>query len=368
VADEAGLPRRRYLFYIYPRFKQVSFRYISQIHVQHLRNYIRVQELDEDVLDVIKLARGRNVLLHPILYSVMGDTLEQYGKKIQRLKKLLRVKNRLGGFETADSDKISVWAVDILNRLDLVIVPSTFVKNTLQNSGVVAPIEVLPHGVPEEFLNSHKIITHPRLLELLNFKAKQGAIFVLHHLPHSGYRKGSDLVYEVMKKIQEKHPNVHLVVKRLNILDHMLGKLLSLRSFEVSEELNWRDYASLYDLCDICLLPSRGGGFECVSIEAIARGVPVLAPKEGCFKDYNQYTIPIETEGRPEVLPGNPIHIGKGFEISLDDFYNKLSHVIENLEAYKQQFKKYAEEARQSYSWSKICGKLVEILRTYGFI
>jgi len=117
VADEAGLPRRRYLFYIYPRFKQVSFRYISQIHVQHLRNYIRVQELDEDVLDVIKLARGRNVLLHPILYSVMGDTLEQYGKKIQRLKKLLRVKNRLGGFETADSDKISVWAVDILKCL-----------------------------------------------------------------------------------------------------------------------------------------------------------------------------------------------------------------------------------------------------------
>jgi len=360
--------RRKYLFYIYPRFKQVSFHYIGQIHVQYLRNHTRVQELDEDTLDVIKFARGRNILLHPILYSVMGDTLEQYAKKIQRLKRLLRIKNKLGGFETADTDRISTWAVDILNQLDLVVVPSTFAKNTLQNSGVTSPIEVLPHGIPEEFLNPNKIITHSGLLELLNFKVKHKAIFVLHHLPHSYYRKGSDLVYKIMEKIQEKHSNVYLIVKRLNVLDPMLGKLLTLRSFEVREELNWKDYANLYDLCDICLVPSRGGGFECVGIEAIARGVPTLVSGEGCFKDYTQYTIPIKVDNQPEVLRGNPIHIGKGFEVNLDDFYEKLTHVIQNLEAYKEEFKKHAEVVRQKYSWNKICDSVVEILIKYGFM
>jgi len=360
--------RRKYLFYVYPRFKKVSFHYISQMHIQHLRDHIRIQELDEDVLDVVKLARGRNVLLHPILYSVMGDTLEQYSKKIQRLRKLLRIKNKLGGFETTDSDKISRWAVDILNQLDLVIVPSTFARNTLQNSGVTTPIEVLPHGVPEEFLSPDKTITHPQLLELLNFKVKHRTIFVLHHLPHSGYRKGSDLVYEVMKKIQEKQPNVYLVVKRLSVLDPVLGRLLNLRSFEIGEELNWKDYANLYDLCDVCLAPSRGGGFECVGIEAIARGTPILVPENGCFRDYIQYTVPIKVNSHPEVLPGNPIHIGRGFQVDLSDFYEKLIQVIKNLEVYKQKFKKYAEEVRWKYSWSTICDRLVEILKDYGFM
>ena len=298
----------------------------------------------------------------------MGDTLEQYGKKIQRLKKLLRIKNKLGGFETADSDRISRWAVDILNHMDLVIVPSTFAKNTIQNSGVVTPVEVLPHGIPDEFLNPNRIVTHPQLAELLDFKIKHKAIFILHHLPHSGYRKGSDLVYEVMKKVQEKYPNTYLIVKRLNVLDHMLGKLLSLRSFEIGEELSWKDYVNLYDICDICLVPSRGGGFEVPAIEAIARGVPTLVPDAGCFKDYIQYTVPITVNSYPEVLPENPIHIGRGFEVSLEDFYDKLTHVIENLEDYKRKFGKYAKEVREKYAWGKICNRLVEILRHYGFM
>jgi glycosyltransferase involved in cell wall biosynthesis len=363
-----NLFRRKYLFYVYPKFKQVSFHYISQIHIQYLRNHIRVQELDEEVLDVVKLVRGRNILLHPILYTTMGDRLEDYGKRIQRLKKLLRIKNKLGGFETADSDRISRWAVDILNQMDLVIVPSTFAKNTIQNSGVVAPTEVLPHGIPDEFLNPNRIITHPQLIELLDFKIKHKAIFVLHHLPHSYYRKGSDLVYEVMKKVQEKYSNVYLIVKRLGNLDPLLGKLLSLKSFEIGEELNWKDYVSLYDVCDICLVPSRGGGFECAGIEAIARGVPTLVPDAGCFKDYIQHTVPIVVNSYPEVLAGNPIHIGKGFEVSLEDFYEKLTHVIENLEDYKRKFRKHAKEVREKYSWSKICDRLVEILKNYGFM
>lgn len=360
--------KRKYLFYIYPKFKQVSFRFISEIHIQYLKNHIRVQALDEDVLDVVKFARGRNILLHPILYTTMGDTLELYGKRIKRLQRLLRIKNRLGGFEAVDSDRISRWAVDILNKMDLSIVPSTFAKDALQNSGVETPIEIVPHGIPDEFLNPNNQVTHPRLVELLDFKNKNKAIFILHHLPHSGYRKGSDIVYEVMKKIQDKYPNVYLIVKRLKNLDPMLGNLLNLRSFEVSEEFNWKDYANLYDICDVCILPSRGGGFECSAIEAIARGVPTLVPNAGCFKDYIEYTVPIAVNSYPEVLTGNPIHIGRGWEVDFNDFYKKLTHVIENLKDYKRKFRGYAKTVKEKYAWNRICNKLVEILKKYEFI
>lgn len=359
---------RQYLFYFYPRYAQVSFNYIAQMHVRCLRGRVRVQELDEGLLDVVELVRGRRVLLHPVLYALMGDRLEMYGTRIRRLGRLLRVKDRLGGFDTADTDQISRPAVNVLNQLDLVIVPSSFARATYVNSGVKVPVEVLPHGVPDEFLEPRVEVRHPALRELLDFKRRRRAVYVLHHCVHSGYRKGSDLVYEAVRRVQRRFPHVYLVIKRLRNLDPLLGTLRSLKHFEVAEELDWRDYASLYDVCDVCLVPSRGGGFEVPALEAIARGVPTLVTDGGCFKDYIQYAVPVRVRGRAQIFQDNPIHVGRGFEPDLDDLVEKLTHVVEHLDDYRQQFKKHAAEVRERYSWRRVGERLIDLLSKYGFI
>ncbi len=356
------------LYYIYPMNKKISFSLISKQHIKYLSRKVKVHEIDEVVIDGLVWTKKRRVLLHPILYVTIGDRPELFSERVRRLKALQKVAERLGGFETCDSDAISKIATYVLNQFDLVIVPSNFAKNVLKKCEVVTSVEVLPHGIPEEFMRIGNPIKSENILPVLELKEKHNAILVLFFLMHSGFRKGADLVYRVMKQVQEKYKNVYLVVKRGDIIDPYLIPLRSLKTIEITGFLTVEELRQLYDTCDILLCPSRGGGFEMNALEGISRGLPTLVPNAGCFLDYIQYAIPLPIAKKVKVFNDNPIHVGYGWEVSIEDFYSKVCDVIEHLSEYKEKFAKRKYEVRQKYSWKHICDKLYEILRKYGFV
>jgi glycosyltransferase involved in cell wall biosynthesis len=356
------------LYYVYPQYKNMSFTLIAEKHIEYLSKYVKVQKIMEEALDSLSWLQKRKILLHPILYVTIGDRLELFPIRYRRLRSLLKVKDKIGGFETCDSDRISELAVNILNKFDLVFVPSNFAKEVFLNCGVESKVEVLPHGVSNSFFEDSKPITNKSLLKLKEIKEKNNAILVLYFLLHSGFRKGADLAYKAMEIVQYSFPYVFLVVKRASFADSYMEQLKKLKMIEIVGWFNEEELKQLYDLCDILIVPSRGGGFELNALEGMARGLPTIVPNNGCFKDYSEYAITYPANKRVEVLPNNPIHVGMGFECEPIDLATSIIKVVGDLEKYKKEAKLHVKEIKEKYSWDKIGEKLYNVLIENDFI
>ena len=371
VQYDRDLPKdvEKRISYIYPLKSTHSFHIVAVNHIKHLKDkylnddqHIKIEEIDWSELSNIDWYEKRNVLIHPFLYPFASA--ESFIQNSKNFARLLAMKNKIGGFDVADSDRISKSAADLINKIDLMMVPSNFVKDTYVKSGVTIPIEVLPHGVSDEFLSDEISETENKKLIKLRKLKKKGKILILYFLIHSAHRKGADIVKKVMKRIQKKFKDVYLVVRSRN------GSYFSeINSVCVDSWLSDEDLVALYDSCDVCISPSRGGGFELNALEAVSRGIPTLVPNGGCFTDLIEYYIPVRVSDKVvQPLPGNPIHIGTGVETDIDDFENKLIDVIERLDYWKDIFHKRTEEIRDTYSWRQTTQILDKILRTHRFI
>lgn len=356
------------LYYVHPFKPEQSFTIIAKHHIAYLSRIVKVNEVPEEALDHLYWASPKNILVHPILLLTIGDRADLFQERQRRLKNLLKFRNHIGGFEPCDTNMLSKPAVEVLNQMDLVITPSAWGYEAMKNSGVTTHVEVLPHGVSNEFLKPPTKEVHPSLAYLKQLKQKHKAILVLYFLQHSGFRKGADVVAKAMKKVQDKMPNVFLVVKRGSIIDPYLGILKLLKTVEIAGHLPENMLVQLIDLCDMVIVPSRGGGFELNAIEGLARGKPTLVPNGGCFKDYIKYAVPIKVNGYTKIFKDNPIHVGQGINPSWEDLARKITHVARNLQAYKERAVKNALEVRRQYSWEAVCNRLIGILKVRGFI
>lgn len=355
--------------YIYPLDSTHSFNIVAVNHIKHLRykhtsenRYVEIEEIDWSQLSNIDWNEKRSILLHPFLYPFASvDSFMQNSKNFARL---LAMKNKIGGFDVADSDKISKPAVDLINKIDLMMVPSNFVKDVYIKSGVTIPVEVLPHGISDKFSSSGIVSTDNEKIMKLRRMRQKGKILVLYFLVHSPHRKGADLVRRVMKRIQRKYNNVYLVVR-----SKKCDYFSEIRSTCIDSWLSDNDLVALYDSCDICLSPSRGGGFELNALEAVSRGIPTLVPNGGCFTDLMNYYIPVELSDKAtQSLPGNTIHTGSGCQVNMDDFEDKLIDAIERLDYWKGRSKNRTKEIREKYSWRNTAKALDEYLKNHEFI
>lgn len=314
----------------------------------------------------------RNILLHPFLYPFA--TAFKLHESIKSFGNLLGMKNRIGGFDVSDSDKISSIAALLINKLDLIMVPSSWCRDAFIRSGVRSEIvQVLPHGISNEFVSvglGEDLETENSEIKMLRELKSGGGernILVLFFCVHSEFRKGADLVAEVMRRIQRKGGmnKVILVVKSDCDLNSTYP---GVRAVKVGGWLDGNDLRRLYDMSDILVSPSRGGGFEMNALEAISRGIPTLVSNGGCYTDLMQYYIGINVGRSVQPLPSNPVHIGFGPEADINDFERKLEDVINRLDYWKAVFRERSEEVREKYTWKNTALKLEDYLKRYEFI
>jgi len=361
------------IYYLYPIRNKVSFTFISKQHIRYLReklqNNVRIIEVDIDTFEPSAWGLNRKLILHPLFYPFFEGVTKEANAKINKLNQCLNKGFKIIAFDTADSDRISEKAVELANKVEAVIVPSTFAKNVFEKSGVYKPVYVVPHGIPDEFMVNGRTITHPDLAKLKEMKEKNNFTFVLFQLIHSGARKGCDLFAKAMSIVQKENPNIIILAKRLEGLDSYLPLLRQLKCIEIGGYLELDAYRQLYDLSDITVLTSRGGGFECVALESLSRGIPTIVPNAGCFLDYIQYAIPVRvTKNKPIVLPDNPIHVGKGWEVDVNELAKTILKVADNLSKYKRKAKRNMKKIWKEYSWRRIADKIAKILIEFDFI
>ena len=152
--------------YLYPMKHKVSFTLVARKHIEILQR-AGWDIVEGEVNNVYSATILPVTFVHPMFYPLVS------GPKAYR--RLLRHADKLVGFDVADTNRISSLAAYVASQFDLVFVPTRAIAKIYKDSGVIAPIEVLPHGIDEKWLrkNIRTLLTDSSLLCCIEEKRKQ---------------------------------------------------------------------------------------------------------------------------------------------------------------------------------------------------
>ena len=371
-----SLYRARRILYVYPMWHVVSFTYIAKKHVEYLKRAlgISVQELDELAFPSFTPSVRYTAVVHPWIYiyhRVLNDKKRALNENLlDRFEKYIEWWR--GNFEqfiavdVCDSDKISEYAVTLLNQADRVVVPSNFCVKVYRSSGVKKPVTRIPHGVDPEWYTTPNVwetapvkALNPALLELFLYKIRRNKKILVFWLWHSAERKGWSEVREVYSRLVRERKDVVLVLKTAVPYTKEFQEVMHLGAVQVYGWLSDYEKMALYDLADVTLNFSRGGGFELNCLESLARGIPCIASNWGSWLDYLPSFLRIKTSERVRVFENNAIHVGYGYRVDVEDALNKLHSILDNYDEYRARTDEYREKLAGEYRWDVIAHKLL---------
>lgn len=356
--------REKQVWYITPIWKKVSWNEIAYNHVKHLKKYLNITLLDEEAFPNLTIFSNPLIILHPYFYP-----LQKWEKRIKR--NLIKLRGLIG-IDVADSDHLTNYAVRLTNYSKAIIVPSQKAKETYQRSGVTRDVYVVPHGVSTEWITT-KPNEDPLLSQIAKLKETKNLKMILSFCIHSGYRKGIDLIAKIFAEVHKEIPNTALVLRDCYGIDVWTNpptlRMLEVRAgASLTITKNWfsqNQKMLLFDLADVFLLGSRGGGFEHPALEAIARGIPTIGAEGGAWEDYMPKWMLVPSHKSQQVLAGNPIHDGCGVEMEIHKAVEKTIEFLTDKE-YKQKTKDYVKNViEKNFTWEKIALKLKNIITRY---
>ena len=367
------------LLYVYPQHHTVSFTLIARKHVEYLRRLglAEIQELDELAFPGFRPQVKYMAVLHPHIY-IWHRVLAWYDSRLSE-----RLKDRMPGYlerlrssydgivavDVCDSDRMSVYAVELLNQADKVVVPSNYCVEVYRSSGVKVPVYRVPHGVDPEWYSTPNVwdgaparTLNPALLEVYLYKLRRGKRLLLFWLWHSSARKGWPEVKEVYGRLVRERKDVVLLLKTVHPNMPEFQEVMHLGAIQVYGWLDEFEKMALYDLADITLMFSRGGGFEVNCLESLARGVPCVASYWGSWKDYLPPFLGVRVGERVKVFEGNAIHIGYGYRVDVESALDKIHDILDNYEDYKARVGEWRVNVlSREYRWDRVALKLAEV-------
>jgi glycosyltransferase involved in cell wall biosynthesis len=204
---------------------------------------------------------------------------------------------------------------------------------------------------------------NPVLIDLYLYKTRKKKRFLLFWLWHSDIRKGWNEVRELYSKLVKERNDVVLVLKTMIPNSLAFQEVMHLGAIQVYGWLNNYEKMALYDLADITLMFSRGGGFEVNCLESLAREVPCVASYWGSWKDYLPPFLGVKTGEKVKVFENNAIHVGYGYKVDVEDALNKIHNILDNYDEYKARVEEWRQKVlKNEYRWDIIAEKLVKII------
>ena len=355
----------RSVIYCYPQWHTVSFTLVAKKHVEQLRKYTKVYEWDELALPDVYVLSPFALCLQPVFGSVWRWVQQtrrvepSFEKAVRSLAERLRKYEKVLGFEVADSDAVSDLAIELLEPVDELVVPSEWSRQTFVRSGCRKPVRVIPHGLDREWYELPPQTPQPggsqALYVLYRYKLDIGKKLLLFWMWHSPERKGWFEVKQFYEALRRERGDVALVVKTGEplALDHTYASRLNV--VNIWGWLSETEKMQLYDLADITLLFTRGGGFELNGLESLARGVPVIAHRKGSWAEYAPDWCLVPEALRVRVFEGNAIHTGYGYTVDVEKAVDRACEVLDNLDEYKARAREYAVKVlSEKYTWDAV--------------
>lgn len=197
----------------------------------------------------------RAVTSRPILPSLGGIVLG-YPTQYHQHSALLFHGPRMAVTMFESTRLPSGWA-EALNDMDAVIVPSTFCQTVFRDSGVTAPIHVVPLGVGDIY--QYKAREDGRPLTFLAFfdrGERKGGMVAQQAFTRAF---GDDMDYKLILKGRTAKPGRALVLTNANIE-------------VIQQDYSEQGLYELYCQCDVLINPHKGEGFGLIPREFAASG------------------------------------------------------------------------------------------------
>jgi glycosyltransferase involved in cell wall biosynthesis len=264
---------------------------------------------------------------------------------------------KIGGF-VCETDRIHPDWVDVCNRLDRVVVPSSFCKQAFESSGVSVPVEVVNHGLEPAY--------RP-------YGDKQlGDRFVFYNTFYASSFPERKSCEELIRSFSRAFQHRDDVVLRLRtdptpalyefIRKYRADKLIWIDNIR---PLSTEDYARIYSEVHCTVHPSKGEGFGLIPFQSIACGTPVIAPVATGMADYltPDNAIPLRTKGRVAGVDlGNKVGTYHG--IDEDHLVDLLRYTMDNWQAENDKVRRCAADFRDRYSWHNVLSPFVSRLES----
>jgi glycosyltransferase involved in cell wall biosynthesis len=228
--------------------------------------------------------------------------------------------------------------VTALNAMDEIWVPSSFNKRVFLESGVKAPLKIMPHGV------DHRQF-YPGAGEL---PFEFHGCFTFFSVGNTHFYKGIDILLQAYLEEFDSADDVCLFLKTYRYFAPLEASLWEIIT-EMKKKRRKRDFplimlmentfiermSSLYSVADAYINTSRGEGFCLPLLEAMACGVPVIAGNFGGQSDFLTKTNAFLLEYRLVDVSENdhPFHrTGQWAEISVEHTRQVMRYVYEHRE------------------------------------
>ena len=347
------------IYYVYPQHHDVSFKFVAKEHVKMLKEKYTVYEIPALSFYQFTPFKYPISIIHPFFYSMWHWTnvefsfFEQYRTKV----------SEIIGVEVADSNKIAEKYIEYGNNYaDKIIVNSEWSKNAFKNSGLKVPIFKVVHNFNERLLvKDEELNVNEQVKYIEKVKKEKKIKLIFISLWHSDFRKGGDIFHAIAKEIQKERNDIYFLVKsgsaRTDFKD--------LKMFNLTGNTDFDNIIKMYRISDLYLLTSRGGSFELNGLEAFVSKIPVIATKNGAWEEYfppELKDLLVNSCDFPTVLPGNPIHIGKGVQMCTNEAVDKTLEVIDKLDEYKAKIEENYNFWLENFSYNAVKKQLLNTL------
>jgi glycosyltransferase involved in cell wall biosynthesis len=141
-------------------------------------------------------------------------------------------------------------------------------------------------------------------------------------------------------------------------------EVMHLGAIQVYGWLSEYEKMALYDLADITLMFSRGGGFEVNALESLARGVPVVTSNVGSWTDYVPSYLQVKVGERVRVFEDNAIHVGYGYKVDVESAVDRIHDILDNYDEYRGRVGEWRHKVLFSeYRWDRVALMLADVAR-----
>ena len=285
-----------------------------------------------------------------------------------------------------ESDVCNPAWISAINRMDLVVVPSEFVKSVFTNTGEVKTKIAV---IPEAFIDS---VAKPELpqLDLEEIKTENNFLLFGQITGNNPENDRKNLFYSI-KWICEQfkdNPDVGLVIKtntgRQTVVDRLrTTNMLAQLTMEVKKgaefpkiyllhgDMSDDEVAALYRHPKIKALvaPTRGEGFGLPILEAAASGLPVIATGWSAHTEFLGKGKYVKLDYRLDTIHASRVDNqiwmpnAKWANVKEDDFKHRVKKFVESPQMPQQWARELADTLKKEYSFESVAAQYTEVLK-----